>query len=56
MTAVRKRLEIHNLLEERLVYTWPALLLDDKSVVALGDRLKLELENLPARLASFSTP
>jgi len=56
MTAVGKRLETHNLLEERLVYTWPALLLDDKSVVALSDRLKLELENVPPRFASFSTP
>jgi iron-sulfur cluster repair protein YtfE (RIC family) len=56
MTAVGKRLETHNLLEERLVYTWPSLLLDEKSVAALGARLKLELENLPPRFASPTAP
>jgi iron-sulfur cluster repair protein YtfE (RIC family) len=51
MTGIRKRLETHNLLEEALVYTWPSLLLDQKSVDALRDSLKHELENLPPRFA-----
>ncbi|HEX6732980.1 MAG TPA: hemerythrin domain-containing protein [Pyrinomonadaceae bacterium] len=52
MTDIRKRLETHNLLEERLVYTWPSLLFDEKSVAALGDGLRAELENLPPRFVS----
>jgi iron-sulfur cluster repair protein YtfE (RIC family) len=56
MTAVWKRLETHNLLEERLVYTWPSLLFDDKSVAALSARLKLELEHLPRRFATLTAP
>ena len=51
ITAIRKRLESHNLLEEGLVYTWPSLLFDEKSVAALGDGLRRELENLPPRFA-----
>ena len=51
MTGIRKRLETHNILEEALVYTWPSLLLDQKSVAALRDSLRHELENLPPRFA-----
>ena len=51
LTEIRKRLETHNLLEEALVYTWPSLLLDQKSVAALRDSLRHELENLPPRFA-----
>ena len=51
LTGIRKRLESHNLLEEALVYTWPSLLLDQKSVAALKDSLSHELENLPPRFA-----
>ena len=51
MTGVRKRLETHNLLEEGLVYAWPSLLFDEKSVAALGEGLRRELENLPPRFA-----
>lgn len=49
LTGVRKRLATHNLLEEGLVYTWPSLLLDQKSIAALSESLKHELENLPPR-------
>ena len=51
LTTIRKRLETHNLLEEGLVYAWPSLLLDPKSVEALRDSLRHELENLPPRFA-----
>lgn len=51
LTEIRKRLETHNLLEEALVYTWPSLVLDEKSVAALSDSLTRELENLPPRFA-----
>ena len=56
MTDIRKRLETHNLLEEGLVYTWPSLLFDQKSVAALGDRLRHELENLPPRFTNSRLP
>ena len=52
MTDIRKRLETHNLLEEGLVYTWPSLLFDEKTVATLGDGLRHELENLPPRFAA----
>lgn len=51
LTEIRKRLETHNILEEALVYTWPSLVLDQKSVAALSDSLRRELENLPPRFA-----
>lgn len=51
LTVVRKRLETHNRLEEKRVYTWPSILFDENAVVALTDRLRHELENLPPRFA-----
>jgi iron-sulfur cluster repair protein YtfE (RIC family) len=51
LTAIRKRLEAHNVLEEEQVYTWPALLFDEQTVVKLGERLQRELENLPPRIS-----
>lgn len=51
MTAIAKRLETHNRLEEKRLYTWPALLFDKNSLTALSNRLRNELENLPPRFA-----
>jgi hypothetical protein len=51
MTDIRKRLETHNQLEEKQVYTWPSLLFDQETVAALRDGFRHELENLPPRFA-----
>ena len=51
LTVIRKRLETHNDLEEEQVYTWPALLFDEKTVVRLSERLQHELANLPPRIS-----
>jgi len=51
ISAIAKRLETHNVLEEEHVYTWPALLFDEKMVVRLGERMQLELKNLPPRIS-----
>jgi hypothetical protein len=51
MTTIKKRLETHNQLEEKHVYSWPALLFDEQTVTRLCDRLRHELENLPPRFA-----
>jgi hypothetical protein len=50
--AIRKRLETHNQIEERQVYVWPSLLLDETTVAALKERIQLELENMPPRFAA----
>jgi hypothetical protein len=52
LAAIRKRLEAHNRIEERQVYLWPALFLDETSVAALEERVRLELENMPPRFAA----
>jgi hypothetical protein len=52
MTIIKTRLETHNLLEENLAYTWPALLFDEKTVVALSNRVRAELDKRPPRFAS----
>ena len=52
VTGIRKRLATHNLMEEGLVYTWPSLLFDEKTVATLGDGLRHELENLPPRFTN----
>ncbi|MGQ0762082.1 MAG: hemerythrin domain-containing protein [Acidobacteriota bacterium] len=52
LAAIRKRLETHNQIEERQVYLWPSLLLDETTVAALEERVRLELENMPPRLAA----
>lgn len=51
LTAIAKRLEAHNLLEEEQVYTWPALIFEEKTVAKLRERLQHELENLPPRIS-----
>lgn len=52
LAAIRKRLETHNQIEERQVYFWSSLLLDETAVAALAERVRLELENLPPRFAA----
>jgi iron-sulfur cluster repair protein YtfE (RIC family) len=52
LATIANRLEAHNLLEERLAYTWPTLLFEEKTVAALSKRLRHELENLPPRFAT----
>lgn len=49
IAAVRDRLELHNQLEEDLVYRWPAKLLDPLEQTALAARIHGELRNLPPR-------
>jgi hypothetical protein len=49
MTIIKNRLETHNRLEEEQVYTWPSLLFDERTIAALRDGLRHELENLPPR-------
>jgi hypothetical protein len=51
MTGIGKRLETHNRLEEKLAYSWPALLFDEPRVARLCGSLQHELENLPPRFA-----
>lgn len=51
LTVIRKRLEAHNRLEEERVYTWPALLFDEPTMIKLREGLRQELENLPPRFA-----
>jgi hypothetical protein len=51
MIIIRKRLEVHNRLEERRAYTWPAMIFDEPTVARLFERLRHELENLPQRFA-----
>jgi len=52
LAAIRKRLETHNQIEERKAYLWPSLLLDETTVAALEERVRLELENMPPRFAA----
>ena len=52
LVAIKKRLETHNQIEERQVYLWPSLLLDETAVAALEERVRLELENVPPRFAA----
>lgn len=51
MIIIKKRLEIHNRLEEDQAYTWVSLLFDEPTAVRLLERLRHELENLPQRFA-----
>ena len=52
LAEIRSRLEIHNQIEERQVYVWPALLFDETTVAALEEKIRLELENMPPRFAA----
>jgi len=51
MIVIKKRLEVHNRLEEEQAYTWPVMIFDEPTVVRLRERLQHELENLPPRFA-----
>lgn len=51
LATIAKRLEVHNRLEEKLAYTWPALLFDEQEIAALRARIAHELENIPPRFA-----
>jgi hypothetical protein len=51
LATIAKRLEVHNLLEEKEAYVWPSLLFDEQTLARLCDRVRHELENLPPRLA-----
>ena len=51
LATIAKRLEAHNHLEEKWVYTWPSLLFDEQELAALRTRIAHELENLPPRFA-----
>ena len=52
LSTIQSRLKTHNWLEEDEVYKWPGRFLDDETLAELNQRLRRELENLPARLAS----
>lgn len=54
LTTIATRLAAHNQLEEKRAYTWPALLLDENTIVELRERLRQELENLPPRFTEKS--
>ena|SRR5688572_24309031 len=47
--AVRRRLELHNEIEESEVYRWAETLFDAAERVDLNERMRKELENLPPR-------
>jgi hypothetical protein len=49
MIIIKKRLEVHNRLEEKRAYTWPVMIFDEPTVARLRERLQHELENLPQR-------
>jgi hypothetical protein len=49
ITTVRDRLEIHNKLEEDMVYRLPAKLLEPAEQTALEVQIRGELKNLPLR-------
>ena len=49
LSAIRKRLETHNKVEEEQVYTWPALFLDEATISTLNDEVIKELKNMPPR-------
>ena len=51
MIIIRKRLEVHNRLEEKRAYTWPVMIFDEPTVARLHERLRHELKNLPPRFA-----
>ena len=53
LAVIRQRLKDHNRIEEEQAYKWPELVLSDSEQTALRERLKRELENLPARFADL---
>jgi iron-sulfur cluster repair protein YtfE (RIC family) len=52
--AVSDRLEVHNELEEEIVYLLPATMLPPHEQKTLAGEIKVELENLPPRFSSGS--
>lgn len=52
MIIIKKRLEVHDRLEEAQAYTWPSLLFDEPMVARLLEHLRHELENLPPRFGN----
>ena len=51
VTAIAKRLDEHNRLEEQQLYRWPSLLFAESTIAELREGLKRELENLPPRFS-----
>ncbi len=51
ITAVSKRLESHNEVEEKLVYLLPRKLLAPDEQVTIVERMRRELQNLPPRFS-----
>ena len=49
IATVRDRLEVHNKLEEDMVYRWPARLLEPSEQTSLKAQIRGELKNLPPR-------
>jgi hypothetical protein len=49
ITAVSRRLEVHNKVEESEVYQWVGMLLEVPEQVALNKKIQCELRNLPQR-------
>ena len=49
IATVRDRLEVHNKLEEDMVYRWPAKLMEPAAQTALAAEIRGELRNLPPR-------
>lgn len=52
LIVIKERLEQHNQLEEEQVYIWPSLIFDEQTITRLCDRLRHELNHLPARFQS----
>lgn len=51
---VRRRLELHNRLEEEKLYRWPAVLMSVEERRLLVNELKQQVENLPPRFSTSS--
>ncbi len=56
LTAVRKRLEAHDKLEEETIYRLPAKLLDQVTQSIVETSVNKDLENLPPRFTNLSDP
>lgn len=51
--TIVKRLEMHDWIEQKQVYRWPALLFDELKLEQLANEIKRELENFPPRLVAI---
>lgn len=54
LTVIADRLNDHNRLEEQQVYVWPSLLLEEPAIAELRERLRHELQKVPARFVISS--